>query len=473
MFYYFVAVPVEIAARGPKALEAYHRAIEEGKTSVKRVPIMFIGQGQSGKTSLKRSLIGEEFNPEECRTIGIETDPSYCKVSTEVWKMGEATHERDSSMEPISFEKHTAQYIVNSLEKNERRKELKPSPSRYDNVPEKKGGPSSLNNNCVSSGAPKVKAVPEEIASLVSRLLQVVRVDEDKDEIFSTLWDFGGQSVYYSTHPLFLTRGAIYLLVYNLNRNPEEKSISRVKRGLFKSIKDVLCEKSNMDYLDFWMSSVSSLIPNSEKPRETPSTSMQPELLQPPDILVFTHADKPYKGADPEELASEIFGNLQEKSYGKQILDFFVVDNTKSGSKVECEGVIRLRKEVLDIAKKLPQMKEVIPIKWLRFEKALREMVKDGTKWIHVENAKRIALEVCGISIEEQFLTMLNLLHDQRVLIHFDDTPELNKIVILDPQWLVDVFKKVITIPPFKKSKREHREQWKKLEEKGILEKNS
>ena len=66
---------------------------------------------------------------------------------------------------------------------------------------------------------------------------------------------------------------------------------------------------------------------------------------------------------------------------------------------------------------------------------------------------------------------MLNLLHDQRVLIHFDDTPELNKIVILDPQWLIDVFKEVITIPPFKKSKREHRELWKKLEEKGILEK--
>ena len=462
---------MEIVARGPKALKAYHRAIEEGKTSVKRVPIMFIGQGQSGKTSLKRSLIGEEFNPEESSTIGIETDPSYCKVSTEVWKMGEATHERDSSMEPISFEKHTAQYIVNSLEKNERRKELKPSPSRYDNVYEKKGGPSSLNNNCVSSGAPKVKAVPEEIASLVTRLLQVVRVDEDKDEIFSTLWDFGGQSVYYSTHPLFLTRGAIYLLVYNLNRNPEEKSISRVKRGLFKSIKDVLCERSNMDYLDFWMSSVSSLVPNSEKPHETPSTSMQPELLQPPVILVFTHADKPYKGADPEELASEIFGNLQKKSYGKQILDYFVVDNTKSGSKVECEGVISLRKEVLDIAKKLLQLKEVIPIKWLRFEKALRKMVKDGIKWVHVENAKIIARKICGISIEEQFLTMLNLLHDQRVLIHFDDTPELDKVVILDPQWLVDVFKKVITIPPFKKSKREHREQWKKLEEKGILEK--
>ena len=447
---------MEIVARGPKALEAYHRAIEEGKASVKRVPIMFIGQGQSGKTSLKRSLKGEEFNPEESSTIGIETDPSYCKVSTEVWKMGEATHERDSSMEPISFEKHTAQYIVNSLEKNERRKELKPSPSRYDNVSEKNGGPSSLNHNGVSSGAPKVKAVPEEIASLVTKLLQVVRVDEDKDEIFSTLWDFGGQSVYYSTHPLFLTRGAIYLLVYNLNRNPEEKSISRVKRGLFKSIKGVHCEKSNLDYLDFWMCSVSSLVPNSEKPHETASTSMQPELLQPPVILVFTHAVKPYKGADPKELAREIFGNLKEKSYGKQILDFFVVDNTKSGSKEECEGVIRLRKGVLDTAKKLPQLKEVIPIKWLKFEKAVRETVDQGRKWIYVEDAKRIALEVCGISTKEQILTMLNL---------------LNKIVILDPQWLIDVFKEVITIPPFKKSKREHTEQWKKLEKRGILEK--
>ena len=85
------------------------------------------------------------------------------------------------------------------------------------------------------------------------------------------------------------------------------------------------------------------------------------------------------------------------------------VDNTKSGSKEECEGVIRLRKGVLDTAKKLPQLKEVIPIKWLKFEKAVRETVEQGSKWIYVEDAKRIALEVCGISTKEQFLTMLNL----------------------------------------------------------------
>ena len=111
---------------------------------------------------------------------------------------------------------------------------------------------------------------------------------------------------------------------------------------------------------------------------------------------------------------------------------------------------------MLDTAKKLPQLKEVIPIKWLKFEKAVKETVEHGSKWIYVEDAKRIALEVCGISTKEQFPTMLNL---------------LNKIVILDPLWLIDVFKEMITITPFKKSKREHTEQWKKLEKRGILEK--
>ena len=48
--------PPEIISRGPSAVLAYKKALSEGKTIVKRVPIMFIGQGQSGKTSLKRSF---------------------------------------------------------------------------------------------------------------------------------------------------------------------------------------------------------------------------------------------------------------------------------------------------------------------------------------------------------------------------------------------------------------------------------
>ena len=132
LFYSYLIAPLEIIARGPLTVQAYQKALAEGKTSVKRLPIMLIGQGQSGKTSLKRSLKGERFNPEETSTTGIEMDPSYCKVSAEVWKVGEKTQSTDSDPGPISYEHRTAQYILRNLK--EEPKDQESSQLNDDNV---------------------------------------------------------------------------------------------------------------------------------------------------------------------------------------------------------------------------------------------------------------------------------------------------------------------------------------------------
>ena len=84
---------------------------------------------------------------------------------------------------------------------------------------------------------------------------------------------------------------------------------------------------------------------------------------------------------------------------------------------------------------------------------------------------KGIASEECNIVDEKDFRTVLDFLHDKRILIHFSDTPKLGKLVVLDPQWLVDVFKKVITIPPYDSKENEFEKLWCKLQSKGILEK--
>ena len=103
----FAVIPPEIIARGRLALEAYKKALAEGKTCDKRVPVMLIGRDRSGKTSLKKSLRGEPFNPDEDSTVGIDVDPSYFKVSTEIWKIGEKDQERNSET-PISYEYRVA-----------------------------------------------------------------------------------------------------------------------------------------------------------------------------------------------------------------------------------------------------------------------------------------------------------------------------------------------------------------------------
>ena len=123
-------VPPEIIARGPLAREAYNRALLDGKTHVKRVPVMLLGQGGAGKT------------------------PSF---------------------------------VIDSM---------------Y-NVSEDP---------------------PVEITRPLEKLLRDGDKMEDEHKIDVCLWDFGGQSVFYDTQPLFLAPRAIFILVYNLSQGLHEKA---------------------------------------------------------------------------------------------------------------------------------------------------------------------------------------------------------------------------------------------------------
>ena len=470
---------------------------------------MLIGQDRSGKTSLKKSLRGHLFNPDEDSTVGIEKDPSFFKVTTEIWKPGEEG-EAASSDAAISYEHHAAQWIASSLttRRNERKeRDVHPGKTVLSSADALAGNhrlpsnemqhqeegeikqfqsgdlpitntgspaipedPSALPDE-LSSPSDKVMKVPDEIASLVEKLLlQVNKMEEEN--VHSVLWDFGGQSVYYVTHPLFLTPRAMYLLVCDLSRNPYERANPLVKQGMFKKYEDEFCLKTNLDYVDFWMTSVASLANQDEEDQVTssPKSQLLPDKL-PPVFLVCTHADKAYGGADPFALASDVFDILQRKPYSSQLVEHvYVVDNTKSGSTSECSEVIRLRQDILAVAKELPQMREDIPVKWLKYEKALQATKEEGRRWISLDKARYIASEVCQIYEERDLVTLLNFLHDQRVLVYFDDTHVLNNLVVLDPQWLIDVFKKVITVTPYDHTERGFKELWRKLETKGLLE---
>ena len=76
-------VPAEIRGRGPKAERAFQKAMQSGKVKVYRGRIMLLGQDRAGKTSLKKSLLGLPFDPNQESTIGVEVDPSKCEVEVD------------------------------------------------------------------------------------------------------------------------------------------------------------------------------------------------------------------------------------------------------------------------------------------------------------------------------------------------------------------------------------------------------
>ncbi|KAM7448563.1 hypothetical protein ABFA07_003472 [Porites harrisoni] len=111
-------VPLDILTRGPLALKAYKETLARGETSVRRVPLMLIGQGGAGKTSTKKSLKGICFDPNEDRTVGIDVDPSYFKVSTETWRTGEQGQDQNSDT-AVYLDYHLARCIADSLKTQE------------------------------------------------------------------------------------------------------------------------------------------------------------------------------------------------------------------------------------------------------------------------------------------------------------------------------------------------------------------
>ena len=55
---------------------------------------MILGQDRAGKTSLKKSLLGLPFDPQENSTIGVEVDPSRCELEVAQIKNWEPTERK-------------------------------------------------------------------------------------------------------------------------------------------------------------------------------------------------------------------------------------------------------------------------------------------------------------------------------------------------------------------------------------------
>ena len=95
---YYYIVPEEIKLQGKKAQSAYLQALRDGSVHVYRGRILLIGQDRAGKTSLKKSLTGRPFNPEEQSTEGIHVDPSTFEIDVDQVKNWQSVCENEQGL---------------------------------------------------------------------------------------------------------------------------------------------------------------------------------------------------------------------------------------------------------------------------------------------------------------------------------------------------------------------------------------
>ena len=174
----------------------------------------------------------------------------------------------------------------------------------------------------------------EEITDGIDITDWTVRLSSGETVQYST-WDFAGQVVYYNTHQFFLSKRAVYLLLWTVRLGHEHAG------------------------LDFWLSSIMCHAPNT------------------PVFVVGTHCDQVAKYEIPTE---------ELKRRYPQIIGFHFVSCTTG------EGIKELRQELLSATLSQSYMGEKIPKITLDFEQSLiKERSNESIlKW---DEVKRIALE--------------------------------------------------------------------------------
>ena len=90
----------------------------------------------------------------------------------------------------------------------------------------------------------------------------------------------------------------------------------------------------------------------------------------------------------------------------------------------------------------------LLSFRWFNFEKVVEALVAENVYHMNVEQLQTYANEVCFIEDEDQFSAMLNFYHNLGMIVKHRST------VILKAQWLIELFKMLITIPPFNKTVR-------------------
>ncbi|KAL8574880.1 hypothetical protein ACOMHN_003440 [Nucella lapillus] len=280
------------------------------------------------------------------------------------------------------------------------------------------------------------------------------------------IWDFAGQAVYYTTHQVFLTSRAVYVIVFNLcddlvpvNAENEEAEESE--------------ELSTLEYMDFWMRSIHS------HAAENTRDSIENSTLSPPIFVVGTHRNSLHE--DPvvrSELVEEKFSELRDFLTGKPythhlVTPFFAVENSLDGD----EEIIKLKAEMERVAGQQWYMGEQMPIRWLRFEQELTHLADTGVHCATLSQVSEMARNH-GVETAEELRTLLTFYHDLGLLIHYgagmDDSvthdPLLENTVVLSPQWLAHNFRHVVTGTRPQDQWELLQDKWDQMERQGVLD---
>jgi internalin A len=198
-------------------------------------------------------------------------------------------------------------------------------------------------------------------------------------------WDFGGQEVYRITHQFFFTRRAVYLVAWNARQGQEQ------------------------DEVEGWLRRIRLRVGRDARA-----------------MLVATHCAERRPELDYPHL---------ERAFPGMLAGTFETDS-QTGS-----GVDQLRQEIGAEAARLPQMGQLISLRWAAAREDILARGKIEPQIWYEEFAE--TCEQHGLT-QAETSTLAKLMHDLGLIIYYSDDEGLRNIVVLNPEWLTKAISRVL-----------------------------
>mmetsp|Transcript_9115 Transcript_9115/g.10493 ORF Transcript_9115/g.10493 Transcript_9115/m.10493 type:complete len:956 (+) Transcript_9115:224-3091(+) len=474
-----------------------------------RSKLMVIGQGGAGKTSTVRALLGQTFNPNWDSTVGADlkkTDTSgwnETEIQSSDFTEAAARAVREEHKKRIEeFEKNQKRIIIGKGKGRKAKTPAKKAASKKEEKTVTKAQKDPVNVKKPKKEKAKVKTEarptgpnpvvdasevygnddlllekdlePENPEKYIGGDNSVKLVDEtdvarrfgnkllnqaihdesydDPDKLTFTIWDYGGQTVFYTLHHLFLTKYGVYLLVFDLNK---VLNLKQSKSDKYDAIPE------SIEYLRFWINSVMLHAPSA------------------PVLLVGTHLDGVEKALSKSSTTLDMFYqqvqdtlvNIVKVERHKALvkngkLCFYPVNNAQG------IGVSELRTNIENSVKGKYYVDQKIPLRWVLTCDKMVEDEEFQSEWHSLVDVESWAKE-CGCkNVEEEVPSMLKLFHELGVLIYLSSTGALRDRIISDPQWLLTKLGMIIRddmhgMPPHVPQHLE--DEWDELRRTGIV----
>ncbi|MCP4221171.1 MAG: hypothetical protein GY765_41460 [bacterium] len=214
-----------------------------------------------------------------------------------------------------------------------------------------------------------------------------VRLNDPISGVELTLngWDFGGQPVYRSTHQLFFSAPAVYLVIWKPREGPEQ------------------------GFVNYWTKLIKHRTYDEKHPEERPCI-----------LIVATHGG-------PKERQAHIDQEALRKQFGELIVGFYHIDSYTT------DGLNKLKKDIAATTASIPQVGRKVPGNWKRLMDSLKKRGMENAYITYKQYEYLCRYQKINKKLAATYAAILNQLGH---IIHYNDDPALRDIVILKAEWL-------------------------------------